>query len=223
MKQEKTFKKKFIIVTGPVCSGKTTVALNIAANRPGCFYFDKDDLVPTSNAVFDVGNEPRDRHSAFFKKNIRDPEYISTRDICLKGIGFNDFVIINAPYTGELKAEANGGSPALAEIHEVLEKVDAEFIVIFMKTTKEELYNRLVHRRERDPEAAKRDKSAYEDLQKYVDNYDISIPDLTHSKNIDTLFVFDTLNRDVSYAELMNKLGITEFKPYDRDIQPLKV
>ena len=42
MHEMKSFKKRFVIVSGPVCSGKTTLALNIAHNQGSCYYFDKD-------------------------------------------------------------------------------------------------------------------------------------------------------------------------------------
>ena len=101
----KKFKKRFIIVSGPVGSGKTTLALNIAKNSGNCYYFDKDDLVPTSMATFravdklvpegvDIGYDRSeialcDRHSQFFKDFIRNPEYDSTRDVRIKGLQFS--------------------------------------------------------------------------------------------------------------------------------------
>lgn len=215
-------KKRFIIVSGPVCSGKTTLALFLANSVHNCFYYDKDDLVYTSNVVFDVAGENRDRHSAFFKKWIRDAEYVSTKETILKGIRFNDTVIVNSPYTSELKAESNGIPNGFDELKEGIGKYGAEFIVIFMKLSKEQLKERLLRRKAHDPEAAKREAFIYDDLDKYVAEYDVDVPDISKSKNIDKLFVFDTLTPEASdkcYDELMAYLGVKEYTPYNVQLE----
>ena len=235
-------KKRFVIVSGPVCSGKTTLALNIAHNQKKCFYFDKDDLVITSNVTFDAVKdlvpesveipytrdslEKRDRHSDFFKDYIRNPEYDSTRDILIKGLQFNDFVIVNAPYSSELKKEAKGDCPAFDEFRRVFDKEECEFIVIFVHISREELKERLLHRLANDPQAAARDKNVYTDLDGYVAAEHMDPPDLTLGKNVDRLFVFDADTdelRDASYERLMKELGIENYDPYDRNIKVNKV
>ena len=233
-----SYKKRFIIVSGPVCSGKTTLALNIAVNRKKCFYFDKDDLVITSNSTFDAVSklvpesveleypretiEARDRHSQFFKDFIRNPEYESARDILIKGIQFNDFVIVNAPYTSELKKEAKGDCPAFDEFRRVFDKEECEFIVVFVHISKEGLKERLLRRKRKDPVAAARDTLVYNDLDGYVERENMDPPDFTLGKNVDRLFIFDANTdeeRDASYARLMKELEIDVYEKYDRDIK----
>lgn len=239
---DKAFKKRFVIVSGPVCSGKTTLALNIAKNRGGCYYFDKDDLVPTSNSTFDAVEtlvpadaplaydhdtlQKRDRHSKFFKDFIRNPEYDSTRDILIKGLQFNDFVIVNAPYTSELKKEAAGDCPAFDEFRKFFDKEECEFIVVFVQISKDELKARLLNRLAKDPAAAARDKNVYTDLDAYVAAENVTAPDLTNGKNVDRLFVFNANTdeeRDASYVKLMKELGIENYEKYDRNIEVNRV
>ena len=234
-----SYKKRCVIVSGPVCSGKTTLALNIAHNRKNCFYVDKDDLVPTSNSAFDAvlhlfkenadipmpydtkTLELHDRHSAFFKDFLRDPEYDSVRDILLKGIQFNDFVIVNAPYKTELRQEASGSCPAFDELRRFFDKEECEFFVVFVHISKDELKRRLIHRKENDPSASARDTNVYNDLDGYIERQILDAPDLTRGKNVDRLFVFEADTdelRDRSYALLMNELGIENYEPYNRNI-----
>ena len=242
MHEMKSFKKRFVIVSGPVCSGKTTLALNIAHNRGSCYYFDKDDLVPTSMATFravdklvpagvDIGYDRSeialcDRHSQFFKDFIRNPEYDSTRDVLIKGLQFSKLVIVNAPYTSELKKEAAGSCPAFDTFPPFFEKEDAEFMVIFVHVSKEELKNRLLNRKKEDPEAAKRDPNVYTDIDAYLAGENVEPPKLDGSKNVDRLFVFEASTdelRDESYAKLMKLLGIKNYAPYDRKIEVNRV
>ena len=242
MHKMESFKKRFIIVSGPVCSGKTTLALNIAHNRGSCYYFDKDDLVPTSNATFDAVAKlvpesveipydrdtlvKHDRHSPFFKDFIRNPEYDSTRDVLIKGLQFNDFVIVNAPYTSELAKEAKGDCPAFDEFRTFFDKEQCEFVVVFVHISKEELRRRLLNRLEKDPQAAMRDQNVYNDLDGYLAGQNVEAPDMTLGKNVDRLFVFDADTdelRDASYVRLMKELGIENYEPYNRDIEVNRV
>ncbi len=51
-------------------------------------------------------------------------------------------------------------------------------------------------------------------------------PDLSNSKNVDTLFVFEASTdelRDDSYARLMKLLGIRKYEPYNRKIEVNRV
>ena len=233
-------KKRFIIVSGPVCSGKTTLALNIAKNSGNCVYFDKDDLVRTSLATFRAVDDllPTDadipyeresihmcnRHGPFFKKYIRNAEYESTRDVIIKAIQFSDLVIVNAPYTSELKKESEGDCPAFDEFRRFFDKEDVEFMVVFVHVDKNELKKRLEDR-EKDPVAALRDAYIYKQgIDKFLEQQNVEPPlkEGVKSRNVDNFFVFDTGDdsvRDASYDRLMKVLGIKEYAPYDRKIQ----
>jgi len=153
--------KLVILVVGPVGSGKTTLALNLARNMAksrGVFYFDKDALVPVSNVAFNVADQETDRHSVFFKENLRDPEYDSVYRIALEGILWTEVMIINAPFSSELKA-ADG--PYFEKFHkfgESLHKAGANLMVIYCEISPVNLNGHLKYRIEHDPGQAERDR-----------------------------------------------------------------
>ena len=96
-------KKRMILVTSPPASGKTYVAKQLAKKLYGLVYLDKDALIPLSNRVYAAGGEPIDRSSAFFEENIRNYEYDAILDIGFEALEYNDLVMINAPFTREVR------------------------------------------------------------------------------------------------------------------------
>lgn len=208
-------KKRLILVTGPVCSGKTTVALNLARNIPNCFYFDKDSLVTLSNVVFDETNNIRDRHSDYFKKAIRNPEYDVTDDVIEKALRFNDTIIVNAPYTSEIYAEEKGENPRITKLRTALERVGGELIIVFISITGEELFRRIHSRMEKSKEDFERDKAAMnggddEHIWEYVHKQKISVPVFKNPARVEKLVIFDGKDMFASFYKLLNELG------YDR-------
>lgn len=170
-------KKRVIIITGPCGAGKTTLALNLAKAAGNSFYFDKDDMVPVSNAAFVTAGEPIDRHSDFFRKYIRDSEYEALDLIIRNAVMFNDNVIINAPYGGEVKNEKTKavGDKRISELQSFVNKYGADLIVIACVCDKEELYQRLKNRIKKDAAAKLRDGAAFSNdnaLREFVDAQD---------------------------------------------------
>ena len=125
------YKKWLVLVTGGIASGKTTLSLNIARNAanfiktnavpgernsPGVICLDKDSLCPLSDVI------APDRKSERFRELVRTPEYIITENYVIENLAYVDLGIINAPYTGELREEANGGSARLKELADGLHK-----------------------------------------------------------------------------------------------------
>lgn len=79
--------KLYIVITGAIASGKTTLALNLAKAIPNCFYLDKDDLGPMAEKIFEVGKEETyDRQSQFFRDHVRDVEYDVAEIMGLRGL-----------------------------------------------------------------------------------------------------------------------------------------
>jgi len=246
----KTFEKKLILVSGSQLFDKTTLALNIANNLENCAYIDKKDLVRTSNAAFRAVNElyPYDgdiecdgilynrseiadyeTHSLFFKQFIRNPTYDSLRDIIIKAIQFSDAVVINAPYSSELKREVDGCCREFDELHHFLEKENCEFVVVIAGKS-DIILKSMDHHFYDDPEL-QREKLNSDIIDEKIRQYEeyksalienefySSIRRLDNSRNIDRVFYLEEYSReqfDNSFYQLMNSIGVKNIKPYDR-------
>ena len=97
--------KKLILVTSPPACGKTYVAKALAKQLHNIVYLDKDTLIVLSKQIFKVAGQPYDRSSAFFEKNIRDYEYDCILALALEALDYNDLVLVNAPFTKEVRNE----------------------------------------------------------------------------------------------------------------------
>lgn len=97
--------KKLLLVTSPPACGKTRLSRRIATELYGSVYLDKDSLIPLSKRIFAVARKPYNRSSEFFKREIRDYEYEAILAIAAEALKYNDTVILNAPFTSELRDE----------------------------------------------------------------------------------------------------------------------
>ena len=95
--------KKLILVTSPPACGKTFVSREIAKALHNIVYLDKDTVIPLSKQIFRVANEEINRSSDFFEEHIRNYEYEVTIDFALEALEYNDTVLINAPFTREVR------------------------------------------------------------------------------------------------------------------------
>lgn len=95
--------KTLLLVTSPPASGKTFVAKKLAGAIPNCVYLDKDSVIVLSRQIFQAAGEPFDRSSAFFEQQVRNPEYEAILHVALEALAFNGCVIVNAPFTRELR------------------------------------------------------------------------------------------------------------------------
>lgn len=205
---EKTYKKWLVLVTGGIASGKTTLSLNIARNAaafikndcmagerncPGCICLDKDSLCPLSDII------APDRKSERFKELVRTPEYIITENYVLENLSYVDLAIINAPYTGELREEANGGSVRLKGLSDRLhEKGAGLFAVCIDIDGGAAEKQRLGRMNDRD----KNMEQAYINGAKDV----YEVPDLSRSKTVDKYFVFHHSDTQRDFESLINEL-----------------
>ena len=160
-------KKRMILVTSPPASGKTFVSKELAKKLPHIVYLDKDALVPLSNRIFCVANEEINRSSPFFEENIRNYEYDVILDIGFEAIEYNDLVLINAPFTREVR-----NNEYIKQLKEKLALHNAELVVIWVVTDIEVSRKRMIERN------SPRDTWKLENWEKYVAGRDYSVPNM---------------------------------------------
>ena len=133
-------KKRMILVTSPPASGKTFVSQQLAKRIPNLVYLDKDALIPLSKQIFIAAGEPINRSSQFFEKSIRNFEYEAILDIGFEALRYADIVLINAPFTREVK-----DNEYFKNLRTKLFSYDAELMLIWVETDIE-----VSHKRRRD-------------------------------------------------------------------------
>ena len=125
--------KKLILVTSPPACGKTFISRQLAGALKHVVYLDKDTLIPLSKQIFAVAHQPYDRSSIFFEKYIRDLEYQVILDLAMEALLYDDIVLINAPFTQEIRDDAY-----IAALRKELAKKEAELVVIWVDTDPED-------------------------------------------------------------------------------------
>lgn len=212
--------KYYIIIAGAVASGKTTLAKNLSVAYGDCFYFDKDDLGALSEVPFKCVGEKYDRHGDFFKKHVRDPEYDVSERVTLKGLSFTHCVIQNAPYTGEIKTEAAGGeSERLRKLFDAVHEHSAKMLIVFVESDPETVKAHLLKRAKESPDAYKRDRYIYNDLDQFVSTQNLIAPPQGAVRHTDALFAFDARDPKTSFRKLKAYLGIESDMEYDPEIR----
>ncbi|RCW77460.1 AAA family ATPase [Saliterribacillus persicus] len=121
--------QKLVFFVGVAGTGKTTVAEKISEQIP-CAFLDRDTVGGRFVERFleMKGLDPNDRDSAFYKENLRDLEYDTTKDICIENIRVGQNVFMISPFTAELKnrdwiqgvIEASGKSMAEVDVKVVV-------------------------------------------------------------------------------------------------------
>lgn len=160
-------KKRMILVTSPPASGKTFVSQQLAKKLPHIVYLDKDALIPLSNRVFHVAGEENNRSSAFFEEHIRNYEYIAILDIGFEALEYADLVLINAPFTREVR-----DNDYIRDLRTKLAQRGAELIVIWVETDIEVSRQRMIARN------SSRDTWKLANWDEYVAGRDYSTPDI---------------------------------------------
>ena len=160
-------KKRMILVTSPPASGKTFVSQQLAKRIPNLVYLDKDALIPLSKQIFIAAGEPINRSSQFFEENIRNFEYEAILDIGFEALRYADIVLINAPFTREVK-----DNEYFKNLRTKLFSYDAELMLIWVETDIEVSHNRMLARN------SPRDTWQLANWDEYVKPRDYSTPAL---------------------------------------------
>ena len=97
--------------------------------------------MPLSNRIFLAGNEEINRSSAFFEENIRNYEYIAILDIAFEALEYADLVLINAPFTREVR-----DNDYIRDLKAKLSELGAELTVVWVETDIEVSHKRMIAR-----------------------------------------------------------------------------
>ncbi|WP_294351861.1 AAA family ATPase [uncultured Clostridium sp.] len=171
--------KKLVLVTSPPACGKTFISKEIAKGVPGIVYLDKDTLIGLSKQIFKVAGEEYNRSSDFFQENIRDYEYEVIIDLAIEALEYNDTVLINAPFTSEIR-----DLEYMNNFRQKLAEKDTKLVVIWVETDKEVCHQRMIER------ASDRDTWKLEHWDEYIAGCNFTkpegIPELWVFKNSST-------------------------------------
>lgn len=159
--------KRLILVTSPPASGKTFVSQQLAKKLPHVVYLDKDALIPLSTMIFKVAGQEINRSSDFFEENIRNYEYQAILDIAFEALEYEDLVLINAPFTREVR-----DNNYIRDLKTKLASRGAELVLIWVVTDIEVSRRRMLARN------SPRDTWKLANWDKYVAGRDYSLPDL---------------------------------------------
>lgn len=159
--------KRLILVTSPPASGKTYVSQQLAKKLPHIVYLDKDALIPLSKRIFLVAGEEINRSSDFFEDNIRNFEYEAILDIAFEALEYEDLVLVNAPFTREVRDNAY-----ISDLKSKLAERGAELVVIWVETDVEITRQRMIERN------SPRDTWKLEHWDEYVAGRDYSTPSI---------------------------------------------
>ncbi len=172
--------KRLILVTSPPACGKTFISQMLAKNLSHVVYLDKDTLIGLSNVIFDVAGEERNRSSDFFEEKIRNVEYEVVIDLALEALRYEDNVLINAPFTREIR-----DSEYMHSLKKKLAPFKAKLTVVWVETTPEVCRERMIERN------SDRDTWKLANWDEYIKTRDFSVPHcLKGSASVDDLIIF---------------------------------
>lgn len=168
--------KKLILVTSPPACGKTFISKELSKALKHVVYLDKDTLIGLSKQIFKAANQEYNRSSDFFEENIRDYEYQVIVELALEALDYDDTVLINAPFTEEIRDKAY-----MNNLREKLAVKNSSLVIIWVETSKEVCHERMIKRN------SDRDKWKLENWDEYIAGCNFEkpsdIPELMLFKN----------------------------------------
>ena len=184
--------KKLILVVSPPACGKTFISKKLAENLKHVVYLDKDTLVPLSNVVFDCANQERNRSSEFFEKYIRSVEYDVTMDFALEALKYEDCVLINAPFTREIRDNV-----FMKDLRNRLKEQNCGLYVVWVETKLEICRQRMISRN------SPRDTWKLEHWDEYIATRDFNVPrNLYEDGVVDKLLIFHNSSQEEYEASM---------------------
>lgn len=192
--------KKLILVTSPPACGKTFISREISKALDHVVYLDKDTLIPLSKQIFLVANQEYNRSSDFFEEYIRNPEYEVVVDFALEALDYDDTVLINAPFTRELRDK-----DYMRDLKAKLAQKGAELVIIWVETAIEVCHQRMIERN------SDRDTWKLEHWDEYVKRCNFDRPvEIDDPTCVDEILIFKNSSQeefDASIKEIVAKLN----------------
>ena len=189
------FLKKLILVVSPPACGKTYVSKKLASNLKNVVYLDKDTLIPLSKKIFEAANEEYNRSSDFFNRVIRDVEYEVVLDLAFEALEYADLVLINAPFTREIR-----DLEYVKSLSDKLAKLGAELEFIWVDASPETCHKRMIERN------STRDTWKLANWDEYIKGVDFTIPTALSSKESGAnLIIFDN-NSSETFDKVMKEV-----------------
>jgi tRNA uridine 5-carbamoylmethylation protein Kti12 len=184
-----------ILVTSPPACGKTYISKKLAENLRHVVYLDKDTLIPLSKVIFQVAGEPYNRSSDFFNKYIRDIEYVTTLDLAYEALKYDDIVLINAPFTREVRDH-----DYIMALKKKLITMNTKLTIIWVETSPEVCRQRMIERN------SDRDTWKLQNWDEYIKGVNFNIPSALDDPDVlDDLLIFKN-SSDAEYKESMRRI-----------------
>ena len=187
--------KRLILVTSPPACGKTYISKKLAENLRHVVYLDKDTLIPLSKVIFQVAGEPYNRSSEFFYQYIRDVEYTTTLDLAYEALKYDDIVLINAPFTREVRDH-----DYIMALKKKLITMNTKLTIIWVETSPEVCKQRMIDRN------SDRDTWKLQNWDEYIKTVNFNIPAALDDPDVlDDLLIFKN-SSDSEYKESMRRI-----------------
>lgn len=175
-------KKKLILVAAPPACGKTYVSELLAKALGRATYLDKDALAPLLRRAFALCGQAPDMDGDFYRENLRDYEYETILDIAFSALRFEKFVILNAPFSTEVRS-----IDFMRNLKEKANALEAELMLIWVSAPIDVCFERIKKRN------ADRDWLKIANWDEYVKKINYNAPRELESENaVNKFFVFDT-------------------------------
>ena len=195
-----SFLKKLILVTSPPACGKTFVSKQISKALNHVVYLDKDTLIGLSKQIFVVANEEYNRSSDFFEEHIRNYEYDVIVDLALEALDYDSKVLINAPFTREIRDKEY-----MRSLKAKLKEKGAELVIIWVETDIEVCHQRMISRN------SDRDTWKLENWDEYISGCNFERPEEINDPTcVDDILIFKNSSEQEfkdSINDIVNKLN----------------
>ena len=166
--------KKLILVTSPPACGKTYISKELSKRLKHIVYLDKDSLIPLSKQIFLAAGEV---------------------GMALEALDYDDKVLINAPFTREIRYKAY-----IESLKSTLKAKGAKLVIIWVNTSKEVCRQRMIARN------SDRDTWKLANWDEYIAGCNFEVPsELDSPEEKDDLLIFNN-STDKEFEESMSRI-----------------